>query len=351
MEETTRVRRTVAGRVSAAAVARAAGVSPAAVSYVMNGKGGVAPDTRRRVLSVARDLGFQPRRPAPAVDPDRSRVIGLVMPNIINPVYPCFAQGIVSAGAAAGYEVFVATTQDDPDVLRQVTATLIERNADGVILAGTLREDATALRLLRAAKIPFACLSRRSPYLEADFVGIDDDAAAEAMMRHVLSHGHTEIATVIGPRLSSSSLTREQAFIRTAAAAGVEIGGDRKISTALSSAGGRIAAERLFAADRPPRAVVCGSDEIAIGIMEHAVARGLRVPEDVAVTGGDGHPHSISALIDLTTVVQPQQEMAVEALGLVLKRIERPSTVHQSLICAHRLHIGRTCGCDPAARR
>lgn len=338
-----------AGVASAAAVARAAGVSAATVSYVMNGKPGVSEETRKHILVVAEELGFTPRDGARVKDPRRSRVIGLVFPNIINPMYPRWAQGVTAAAALAGYGVFLANTQDDPEVLANVVDSLASRNVEGVILAAALREDATSLRTLRAARIPYVYLSRKAPFLDGDFVGIDDDAAASEVMTHVLSHGYTEIATVIGPRFSSASLAREQGFVRTAAEAGIAIRGRRRISTQLNNQGGRVAAQQLFEAANPPRAVVCGSDEIAIGVMEYAVKHGIRVPEDVAVTGCDGLPHSISGLISLTTIVQPQIEMAEEAFSMLLKRIETPSGSHQSLLCAHRLHIGRTCGCPPSA--
>src|SRR6478736_5050071 len=312
--------------VSAAAVARAAGVSSAAVSYVLNGKGGVSPETRRHIIHVANELGFRPRKSSQSTDLQRTRVIGLILPNIINPMFPRWAQGVISAAADSGYEVFVATTQDDPEILAQVTATLANCNVDGVILAASLRDD----------------------FLDSEFVGIDDDAAATLLMQHMLGHGYTEIATVIGPRFSTASLAREQAFVRTAAAAGVVITGDRKISTRVNNEGGRLAAERIFASGTPPQAVVCGSDELAIGVMEYALARGLRIPEDVAVAGCDGLPHSRSGLINLTSIVQPQQEMADEAFAMLLRRIETPSGSYTSRVCRHRLHIGRTCGCSPA---
>lgn len=334
--------------VSAASVARAAGVSAATVSYVMNGKTGVSPETRRHVISVANDLGFRPRSSGPGLSPQRTRVIGLIVPNILNPMYTRWAQGVISTAADSGYEVFTAITQDDADTLGQITATLAARNVDGVIIAAALREDATALRTLRTARIPFVYLSRKSTYLEGDYVGIDDSGAASLIMKHMLAHGYQDIATVIGPRFSSASLAREQGLVRAAAEAGISIPGEWKISTKLNNAGGRAAAKRLLASRRRPRAILCGSDEIAIGIMEYALSQGLRIPEDIAVTGSDGLPHSISGLINLTTIVQPQQEMAHEAFAMLLKRMENPSPQYQSMICAYRLHIGRTCGCDPA---
>lgn len=336
-------------KVSAAAVARACGVSPATVSYVMNGKPGVSAEVRRHVIRTANELGFRPAGSARRRDPLMTRVVGLILPNIVNHMYTGWAQHIITATAKEGFEVFVATTQDDPATLAQVARALAARNVDGVITAAALREDSTALRTLRQRGIPCIYLSRRSEHSPGDFVGIDDDAAAGELMRHVLDHGYRDIATVIGPRFSTASLAREQAFVRTAAEAGVAVTGQRKISTRLNRDGGRVAAEKLLSSADPPRAVVCGADEIAIGVMEHALALGLRIPEDLAVVGSDGLPHSRSALIGLTTIVQPVQEMAETAFDLLLKQIGDPRPTSTSVVCGHRLSVGRTCGCPARA--
>ncbi|MET4058765.1 LacI family transcriptional regulator [Arthrobacter sp. UYP6] len=334
-------------KVSAAAVARACGVSPATVSYVMNGQPGVSTETRRHVVKIANELGFRPSGHGRLPDPVLTRVVGLILPNIVNQMYTGWAQHIITATAAEGFEVFVATSQDDADSLAQIAATLAARNVDGVIIAAALREDARALRTLRQKRIPYVYLSRRTQHMPADFVGIDDDAAASELMSHILGHGYTEIATVIGPRFSTASLAREQAFVRTAAAAGIVISGDRKISTRLNSEGGLVAAEKLLGSANPPRAIVCGSDEIAIGVMEHALSLGMRIPQDLAVVAGDGLPHSRSRLIGMTTTVQPVRRMADRAFELLLNQITTPRTTFEDAVFAHRLHAGTSCGCPP----
>ena len=337
-------------RVSAAAVARAAGVSSATVSYIMNGRSGASTETRRHVLKIANEMGYRPTTGKDLHDPLLTRVIGLILPNIVNPMYTGWAQHIMDATSTAGFDVFVATTQDDPQALAQVAGTLAARQVDGVIIAAAMREDSRALRTLRQKRIPYVCLSRRSEHLHGDFVGIDDERAATELMEHVLQHGHREIATVIGPRFSTASLAREQAFVRAAKAAGITISGDRKISTKLNAAGGRVAAERLFASAHRPDAVVCGSDEIAIGVMEHALSLGLRIPQDVAIVGADGLAHSRSLIVGLTTIVQPVREMAERSFELLLEQITAPRSTYKHTICPHRLHIGRTCGCPADVR-
>lgn len=332
-------------RVSAASVARAAGVSPATVSYIMNGRTGASSETRRHVLKVANELGYRPSKHGVQSDPMLTRVVGLILPNIVNHMYTGWAQNIISTTTEAGFDVFVATTGDDPEALAQVAGTLAARNVDGVIIAAAMREDSRSLRTFRQKRIPYVCLSRKSDHLPGDFVGIDDDVAASELMSHVISHGYTEIATVIGPRFSTASLLREQSFVRTALNAGIKITGERRISTRLSSEGGLLAAKRLFSSASPPRAVVCGSDEIAIGVMEHVLTLGLRIPEDVAVVGSDGLVHSRSKLIGLTTIVQPVREMAERSFELLFEQITNPRNTYKHTVCAHRLHIGRTCGC------
>ncbi|MCI2265909.1 LacI family DNA-binding transcriptional regulator [Sediminivirga luteola] len=336
-------------RVSAAAVARAAGVSPAAVSYVMNGRGGVSAETRRHIVNVANTLGYRPHRETASRTRQLTRVIGLIVPNIVNPMYTRWAQDVITVTAREGFEVFVTTTQDDPDTLAQCASTLAARNVDGVILVAALREDARAVRTLRQRGIPYVYLSRRLDHVPGDFVGIHDGAAAAQLMRHLLEHGYTDIATVIGPRFSSASLQREQSFIQTAEAAGVTIGGNRKISTMLNADGGRAAARHLLQDGNPPRAIACGSDEIAIGIMDHLLARGLRVPEDVAIVSCDGLPHSRSAMIGLTTAVQPTAAMSARTVELLLDQITTPRRTCTATVFEHELHIGRSCGCRPSA--
>ena len=331
-------------RISAASVARACGVSAATVSYVMNGQSGVSAETRRRITQTAAELGYRPATGARR-DPLLTQVVGLILPNIVNPLYTGWAQRIISVTRDEGFDVFVAATQDDPDALAQVAATFAARDVDGIIVAALMRRDLRALRVFRQKRIPVVCLSRSADELQGDYVGIDFEASASELMEHVLSHGYRDIATVIGPRFCTASLEREKAFVRTAANAGVVVEGARKISIRPDSAGGRAAAKSLLGSPRPPRAVVCGSDAIAIGVMEYALSVGLRIPEDLAVVGSDGLPHSRSALISLTTVVQPMKEMAERSFELLRDQITHHRSTYQHVICKHRIHIGRTCGC------
>ena len=337
-------------RVSAAQVARACGVSTATVSYVFNGKPGVSSVVRRQVIEKANELGY--RSPLTTAMHNRSltRVIGLIVPSMVNYMHMHWAQAIIEAAAEEGFDVFVATTGDDPERLNHVATTMSARNVDGVISTGGMRHDARSYGTLNVARIPVVNLSRRVEHADTSFIGIDDFLAAQELMAHVLGHGVTKIATVIGPRFSTASADRERAFIDTASAHGIIIPGYWKVSTRLHRNGGRIAAEELLSdPNNRPEAIVCGSDEVALGIIEHSIVNGISIPDDLVVVGSDGLARSRSPLMGMTTIVQPVVEMAKTAFSVLLEHIGDPGVPVREVICRHQIHTGTSCGCHPGA--
>ncbi|MGV9864807.1 LacI family DNA-binding transcriptional regulator [Rhodococcus koreensis] len=345
MRTTTRTSAQRPRRVSAADVARAVGVSPATVSYVMNGRSGVSEETRERILEVAEELGHTSSARANRLRSHQTRVIGLVLTDIANPFYTEIAAGTIDAARARGYEVFLAHTQEDPATLRSVVDAMIARHVDGVVFTVLHPDDGDVIRSLRSAHIPLIQLSRRIERIEADFVGIDDRAAAAEMMEHVLEHGYRDIVTIVGPRVSSASAAREDGFTRTAESHGIRSIASHHISTYLSEQGGYAAVEELLARKALPRVIVCGSDAIALGAISALRAHSITVPDDVAVTGFDGLFPGASPLVELTTVNQPRREMAEQALELLTRRIDGAGGSFQSVLRAHELRIGTTCGC------
>lgn len=333
-------------RPSAATIARTLGVSAATVSYALNGKPGVSEGTRKKVLKLANEAGLRPH-PA-ASGHGLSRVIALLVPNLTNPMFTHWAQEILTVAATEGYEVLVVPTDDDPHRLEAAARMLVGRSIDGAILLAARRKDPEALTILREARIPFTFLARRSELVFADFVGVDDYSASGELARHVLGHRPRRVATVIGPRFSTASAQREEGFVDTFARAGLQVPGERRIATDLSREGGRKAAAHLLSLPERPDAVLAGSDEISIGILEVFAEAGLTAGEGLIVTGFDGFDHATSPLIGLTTVIQPRRQMAVEACRQLFDRLHRNSGhEHRTVLVEHTLHIGTSCGCPP----
>lgn len=325
----------------AAEVARRVGVSQAAVSYALNGRPGVSDEMRSQILDVARKLGLDV---SPST-PRGFRAFGLVLADVGNPFYSEFAISVNDAARAAGYELLIGHTNDDAASVLDSVTTMVEHRVDGILLTAVQSGNAEIVRVMRKAKMPFVQISRRLADIDGDFVGIDDMAASKEIMEHVVWHGYTSISTVVGPDSSTASSTRAKGFHQVAESAGIEIPAPWKIRTSLGESGGRSAAEYLLSLGALPRAIVCGTDAIALGIMDAFGSARVRVPEDVAMTGFDGLTSARSSLIDITTSVQPRHLMAHEAVRLLTDRREDASLKRVSILCPHRFHLGKTCGC------
>jgi LacI family transcriptional regulator len=350
MSEPTRKIGIRALRVSAADIAREVGVSSATVSYVLNQRPGVSVEMRTRVLDAARQLGYslEPHQLPP--EDARTQVIGLILADISNPYYAELSAGTIDAARVHGYEVFLAHTQESTETLASVVSTMIARRVDGIVLTVLHPDDGDIVRQLRRAGTPFVQLSRRIPNLRADFVGVDDRCTAAAILRHVVEvHQHSDVAVVTGPRNSSASATRAEAFVATAHELGLPLPPHRRFHTYLTAEGGHRVVQRMIADDDIPKAIVCGSDAVASGVIGALRGHGLSVPGDVAVTGIDGVFSAASMLAELTTVDLPRREMAALAVEQLNRRINGVGGPAQDFIQPHRLRLGTTCGCRPSA--
>ena len=332
-------------RVSAADVARRAGVSAATVSYALNGKPGVSAEMRARVLATAAELGHSLERYERAREPEPSRVLGLILTDISNPFYSEFSAGTIDIARARGYEVFVAHTQESSPTLDTVVRTMIARRVDGMLLTSLHTDDGDAIRTLRRAGMPFVQVTRRIPGLRADFIGVDETALSGDILRHLLGHGYADLAIVTGPRSSSSSAERARTFAATAAELGVPLPAHRRFIAFLNAEGGRRVAQHLVDADDVPRAIACGSDAIASGVIGTLREHDLRVPDDVAVTGIDGVFPGASMLAELTTVALARRTIARIAVEQLIRRIDGCGGSALDETVPHTLRIGTSCGC------
>jgi LacI family transcriptional regulator len=332
-------------RVSAADVARAVGVSPATVSYVMNDRPGVSGEVRSRVLAVAAELGYPLEQRRARGTTERTRVLGVIHPDIGNPFYASVSAGAIDAARAQGHEVFLAHTQESSQTLTKVVEAMIARRVGGVLLTVLHPDDGEVVRLLRRSGTAFILMSRRIPNLRADYVGVDDVGAADAILRHVVGHGYSDVAVVTGPRNSTASATRADSFLATAQQLGLPLPPHRRFHAYLDEEGGRRVVRRMLSEGTLPRAIVCGSDAIASGVVGAVRASGARVPEDVAVTGFDGVFSQASMLGEITTVCLPLRRMAALAIEQLIRRIDGTGGPARDFIQPYRIRIGTTCGC------
>lgn len=331
------------GRVTLADVAQSAGVSIATASYVVNGRDGVGAETRAHVLRVAEEIGFRPNRLASGLRTGQSRVLGLVLADITNPFYPEIAGGVIAAAAEAGYRVFLSHSGGTGDLDVEEVRTLCDHQCAALIFTSLLASDGPLIADVVPADVPLVQAVRRASGLAADFVGIDDRAGAREAARHLLELGHREIALLAGPPGSSASCERALGFRETLAAEGLEPDADRVVECQLTVDAGYAGAKRLLAAgSRPPTAVLCGNDLIALGAIDALADDGLAVPDDVSVVGYDDIWFSSSRLVRLTSVRQPRHAMGRAAVSLALERLADPGIEPREVILPHELVVRRT---------
>lgn len=326
-------------------VAERAGVSVATASRVANGSAAVRAHTRERVERAMRELLY--------VAPGRGAAtgaIGLLVPELSNPVFPALAQAMESNATRFGLASILCNTAGSPNREAEYVHMLLERRVDGMIFISSevtdLRsEHAHYLRLLdEGAKLVF--VNGGSPALNVTSVGVDERAAGRLATEHLLSLGHALVAFAAGPEFTLPTREKQAGYEGALLEAGLEPEDELVAHTAFTVAGGREAARRLLTSRPRPTGVICSNDLVAIGVLQEAAALGVRVPEELSIVGFDGvaaewtQPH-------LTTVEQPIEEIAETALAALHGLIEQPDVQLPSFVYRPRLRRGGTTAPPP----
>lgn len=284
-------------------VALRAGVSKAVVSRVVNDKPGVAPETRRRILAAATDLGWTPRAHAKALSMRRTFAIGLVLqrdPRVLasDSFFPAFIAGAERALSRADYALILKVVPQET-VLRQTYSALAAGRVDGVLLLDLLVDDERPA-LTRELRLPAVRVGVRTDDLPVPAVVLDDKPGIRAAVRHLHNLGHRRIAHVSGDLRMVHGRDRLHAWREEMAHLGLS--DDLVETTDFSAAAARTATERLLDAPQPPTAIVYASDGMAVAGMSLANDRGLRLPVDLSVVGFDDTELAAHLHPALTTV-------------------------------------------------
>lgn len=300
-------------------VAERAGVSIATVSRVINGRPDVAPRTREAVLAAIRAQNFSTNRSARALSGGRTGLIGLTIP-ILHAEY--FAH-IMSGAAEALYEqdmrLVVCPTLHQHD--REVTLLdrLMHGTTDGAILL-LPEETNQELKALQRHGYPFVVIDAREQLDEGiPAVSSAHWAGAKVATDHLVDLGHRRVATITGPSTWTASRERVNGYRASLAARGILASPEYVQVGDFKTEAGEVAAHRLFNLPEPPTAVFAANDNMAVGVMQAARQRGLRVPEDISIVGFDDTEGSLIVTPALTTVRQPLEEMGRVGVSLLLR--------------------------------
>jgi DNA-binding LacI/PurR family transcriptional regulator len=306
----------MAGRL--ADVAKQAGVSEATVSRVLNGKPGISDATRAAVLTALDVIGYE--RPT-HLRVRRARMVGLVVPELQNPIFPALAEVVAGALAQRGFNAVLCTRTGSMSEAEYVDM-LLERQVSGMIFAGGQYAEADAphdhyQRLLKL-RLPVVLVNAAAAHLDFPRVSTDDAVAMEQAYSHLAYLGHERIGLILGPQDHVPSARKLAAF--ELAANGRSHPEELIERTRFSLEGGHAAGTRLIA--RGVTAVICASDPLALGVIRAARRAGLSVPSDLSVIGYDDSAFMSCTDPPLTTVRQPIEAIGRAAVEILAGQIE-----------------------------
>lgn len=319
------MRRTIPPAPTSREVARLAGVSQATVSRVLHGHPKVRSDTRERVQQALAQVDYQPNLMARAMKTARSGSIGVVVARLSNPLYPALLQEISTALHRQDLRMMVWDAEHGGE--RPAGVALRQGLIDGIIVT-TATEQSTLAREAAASGAPVVLVNRTLSDVSSDQVSSDNLDGGRQIARYLTGAGRRRIAMISGPPEASTIRDRAQGFRQALGEAGVVLPSHYIGHVGIfSHAAGRDAVLRLLELSQPPDAVFCANDVIALGAIDGARRRGLRVPEDVWIVGYDDIEMAGWDAYDLTTVRQPLSEMAELATTLLVRRISGAAEV------------------------
>lgn len=305
-----------------AEVAKYVGVSEATVSRVLNGRPGISDTTRNAVLTALDVLGYE--RPV-KLRGQRARLVGLVLPELQNPIFPAFAEVVAGALAKKGFTPVLCTRTTDGVAEADYVDMLLDQHVSGVIFAGGNYAQAEAdhdhyRRLLRRG-LPAILVNASIDGLEFPRVSADDTVAVDQAYGHLASLGHEHIGLILGPQDHVPSHRKRDAFR-----------GKPELveNTFFSMEGGQAAALRLLA--KGATGLICASDVLALGAVRGVRRAGLEVPDDVSIVGYDDSAVMTCTDPPLTTVRQPIEAMGQAAVQLLIAEIAGSPVVADELL-------------------
>jgi LacI family transcriptional regulator len=330
-------------------VAREAGVSITTVSHTLNGTRFVAEPTRLRVLAAVERLSYEVNSVAQSLKRNRSHAIGLVITDISNPFFTSLVRGIEDVANQAGYSVILCNTDEDPAKELTYLRMLSRKRVDGIVVAPTGTPSAFIDGLIESG-FPLVCIDRASPGAPCDIVLVDNVGGARSATEHLIGLGHRRIGIISG--LAPVGTSSERLAGYRAALAGAGIAEQPALVRAGNSRmdGGYRRMLELLDLPARPSALFVTNNLMTLGALGALQARGVRVPEDVALIGFDDFEWAVVLRPRLTAVAQPTYEIGETAARMLLDRVEGdPPPEPRRVVLPTRLIVRESCGADRQA--
>lgn len=291
----------------------------------------VSEEVAERILKEAASHGYRPNKIAAALRTRRSNIVGVMLPDISNPVFPPILLGIEEALRKQGYVAIVANAGEDRAQQRFVVDQLLARQVDALILATATRDDAM-LDYCLTSRVPVVTVNRGEDRNRVSSVVNDEVDGMRLAVAHLLQLGHRRIVHFVGPQNLSTGFLRREGFIAAMAAHGVPLGELWFVDcAAYSREAGRLACDEALARFPAATAIFAANDLLALGCYDSLRAHGLACPGQISVVGHNDMPFADLVDPPLTTVRIRHHEMGVQAAQLILRQLQDDSVAEMEI--------------------
>lgn len=305
-------------------IARDLGVSVVTVSKVLRNHQDIGDETRKRVLNRIKELNYTPNLAARGLVTGKTYLVGLIVPDLLHPFFAQIAKSLSAALLKKGYCLTITTSEENPELEEQEIVRLLGRRLDALVIASSCTSPAIFERIQKDGP-PFVLIDRSFPGLDANFVGVDDEAIGRLATEHLIQMGCKRIAHLRGPE-TSTGVGRLKGYLNALSKNDMQ-----PLPGFISSLGlvdvhsresGAALVKRLLALNTRPDGIFCYNDPMAIGAIDAILGAGLRVPEDIAVIGS-GNLHYDSVLrVPLSSMDQQTELIGERAARLTLSLLE-----------------------------
>jgi LacI family transcriptional regulator len=319
-------------------VARAAGVSTATVSRVLNKNPQVDPHLAATVLQAVKELGYRPSLVARSLRTRRNRVWALIISDVrTGPFFGDVVRGVEDVAYGAGYSLFLCNTDEDLAKEASYIELAVDENVGGVIL--TPSGPRTDLSPLVDFGIPVVLVDRTLLGQQADSVVVDNVSGACEAVSHLLSGGYEHVACITGPLTTTTGYQRQVGYGKALKEAGVPLDDSLVRVADFRELGGQLAMQELLDQVERPDAIFVANHLMTIGVLESVTQAKLAIPSDIAVVSFDDTPWAHLLKTPLTTVAQPAYDLGVESARLLLSRLEGYKGTARMVTLSPTLHV------------
>jgi LacI family transcriptional regulator len=314
-------------------VAEVAGVSVGTVSHVITGSVAVSEALSLKVHAAIRELNYHPNHIARSLKTSKTRTLGIIVPDMTIPFFPQVIRGAEAAAREHGYSLIAVNSDDDGDRQRDLLSLLRSQRVEGILLViAAAPTPLNQIARMLDAGIPLVCLDRIPDRVQVDSVSMEDTAAAEMGVTHLIAMGRRRIAIVTGPLTLKNERRRLQGYKQALLSAGIEVEEDLIWQGDLRTAGVEaICRERLADPASRPDAVFSTNGPTALGVLRAFRECGMRTPEDIAFVTIDELTVDDLFRPSITTVVQPAYDIGFRAAEILLDRIEGAAPTDETI--------------------